>query len=430
MYHPILRPGAQRKIKKVGDADIVIGLPTYKNLELAVHVAKTALAGVQHFYPQLRSVLINADAGYDAAVRRAVTAEESNSNGTIISGRYDGHLGHGSAVAAILDAALALDARAIIILDSQTQTITPHWIAGLAHLVLENKADLVMARYRWHWADSTINDLLLYPLFRALWGQSLRHPAAPDFALGPTLAAALLDKDVWETEVAAWGLPPWLSTYALLNGYRVAQSALGEKRGLNPPHQLDRREVRRREAQFIGQFQHLMSVMLRLVQLYRPAWANTETFDSLSTLTQFATPAPNGIMIPNPNLEQELTPLLDKLALGWMEHRTLWQDILTADNLAWLEALAALPPDRFYFPGDLWAQIIYDFAVVFNKGEGDPFQVVNSLLPIFYGRLAAFWQEVAGLSIVGYEGTVAAQAVEFEENRSYLTKRWQAYQPV
>jgi hypothetical protein len=128
--------------------------------------------------------------------------------------------------------------------------------------------------------------------------------------------------------------------------------------------------------------------------------------------------------------EVDPAPLLDKLALSWIEYRSLWQQVLTPENLAQFEALAALPPDRFYFPGDLWAQIIYDFAVVFNKGECDPYQVVTSLYPLYLGRLAAFWQEVAGLSLVGYEGTVAAQAVEFEESRPYLKNRWQAYQPA
>ena len=101
--------------------------------------------------------------------------------------------------------------------------------------------------------------------------------------------------------------------------------------------------------------------------------------------------------------------------------------VLTGIALVDLEALAALPPDRFYFPADLWARIIYDFAVVFNKGERDPYQVARSLFPLYQGRLAAFWQEIAGLASVGREGTVAAQAVEFEEARPYLKIRWHTY---
>jgi hypothetical protein len=211
----------------------------------------------------------------------------------------------------------------------------------------------------------------------------------------------------------------------------VAQSALGEKQtwlNSTPPHPnpLTSWDIKRKERQFRAQFQNLVSVMLRLIYDYRHRWDDIDRFDSLSTLTQFFP----GETSSNPAPDIDPTPLLDNLALGWIEYRVLWQQILTPENLAQFEGLAALPPDRFYFPGDLWARIIYDFAVVFNKGECDPYQVVASLYPLYLGRLAAFWQEVAGLSIVGYEGTVAAQAVEFEEGRSYLKTRWQAYKPT
>ncbi|MEW5959631.1 MAG: hypothetical protein AB1801_18050, partial [Chloroflexota bacterium] len=62
----------QRELKKIGSADLVIGLPTYKNPATAAAVARVALAGVHHYYPDLKTVLINADAGYKATTRRAV----------------------------------------------------------------------------------------------------------------------------------------------------------------------------------------------------------------------------------------------------------------------------------------------------------------------------------------------------------------------
>jgi hypothetical protein len=381
MYHPFLRPRAQRQIKNIGDADLVIGLPTYKNAQPAAQVAAVALAGARQYYPHLRTVLINADAGLAATTRRAVAAQAA-SNGasrTIVTGRYEGLLGQGSATAALLDAALALDAKAIVLLDSHTLTITPNWIAGLAHLVLEDRADLVMPRYQWALPGGALSDLFVYPLFRALWGQSVRHPAASDFAISPQLAMALLDKDIWETEVAMFGLLPWLPTYTALEGWRMAQSALGEKRTLLQfPLMATQREelkqAKKLETQFKFQFQNVVSVMLRLVYDYRNCWQQVDKFRSLLTLTQFA-PEIN----PLPTPERDLTPLLDELVLGWIEYRALWQHILRPDNLIQMEALAALPPDRFYFPPDLWARIVYDFAVVFNKGDRDPAQVANSL---------------------------------------------------
>ena len=424
MYHPSLRAGAQRQLKKIGQADIVIGLPSYKNPVKAAHVAKIAVAGAKLHYPNLRTVLINADAGHSAETRRAVKQQLStnNSNVSIVSGRYEGVRGHGSAIAAVLDAALALDAKAVVILDSNTATITPDWIAGLTHLVLEGQADLVLPRYKWSVSDPAgmFNDLVVYPLFRALWGHSVRQPAAPDFALSPRLATAVLDEDVWETEVTTYGFAPWLTSYGILNGWRVAQSALGEKKNvscgekLGPPL----------EEIFKMQMHDSLTVLFRSMYEHRHTWLEVAKFYSQSTLTRFVSPMTN-----EPVPERDLAGLLDNLALGWIEYRQLWQAILTPENLQHLETIAALPPDRFYFPAELWARIIYDFAVVFNKGECDPHQVVASFYPIYQGRLAAFWQEVAGLSLVGREGTIAAQAVELEEMRSYLRIRWYTYQP-
>lgn len=404
----MLSASAQRQLKTIGDADVVIGLPTYKNPAAAAHVARIALAGVEKHYPHLRTVLLNADAGRNPATRRAVLAQSTDQS-TIISSRYQGKLGRGAATAALLDAALALDAKAIIILDSHTQSIQPDWLAALAHLILENKASLVTPRYHWSEPDGALSDLIVYPLFRALWGVGTRHPAAPDFALAPELATAILDEDVWETEVAAYGLPIWLNTFATTRHWPVAQSALGEK-------------ITQRSHPY---FQSAMTVLLRSATVYHHHWRDISTFEAPSTLTRFGTPCrPARLSAPDP------TALLDALAIGWMDYRRLWQRILNPDHLAHIEALASLPPDSFYFPNDLWARILYDFTVVFNKGDCDPYQVVRALYPLYQGRLAAFQQEIAGLTWAGREGVIAAQALEFEEMRPYFRIRWHTYQPV
>jgi hypothetical protein len=432
-YHSVLRPRVQRQLKRIGHADLVIGLPSYKNSETAAYTTRIALAGAHKHYPDLRTVLVNADAGRKATTRQAVLEQGSANghNGIIVSGRYDGLRGQGNATAALLDAGLALDARVIIILDSSTRSINPDWIAGLGHLILENKADLVLPRYRqWATSDGILSDLITYPLFRALWGQSIRYPAAPDFALSPQLATALLDEDIWGTAVATYGLPPWLATYSAVNRWRVVQSALSRKCGLSvEPGYPDQNETCQHQdidAQFKVRFHDTLTIMLSLIHKCQNHWQTVDHISSAPTLTQFASeinPAPV------PTSEIDIVRLLDNLALGWIEYRGLWRQILTSDNLAYVEALASLPPDRFYFPSDLWARIIYDFALIFNKGETDPDQVVSSLFPLYQGRLAAFSQEVAGLASVGREGTVAAQAVEFEEARTYFKERWQSYKP-
>lgn len=418
VYHPILRTEAQRQLKKISRADLVIGLPSHQNTRATVQAARTALEAIHRYYPQLRTVIINADAGRSATTRQAVAALAPNNghDSLVISSRYNGPMGYGNAAAALLDAALALDAQAIVMLDTTSGGLSSGWIAGLASLILANKADLVLPRYRqWGSPEGDVGDLIVYPLFRAVWGRSIRYPAAPDFALSPQLATNLLDADVWGTAAGAFGLTPWLATYAVVNDWRVAQTAVGQKGNCRGWAVCNRAGQTR--------FHDVMSVLFRQMVRFQGKWQAVTGVQSLPTLTEFARP---GVIEPMP--AGDPVPLLDNLALGWMEYRAIWRQVLTATNLAQLEALAVLPAEQFYFPSDLWAKIIYDFVTVFNHGELDPQQVVMSLYPLYLGRLAAFQQEVAGLAPVGREGTVAAQAVEFEELRNYFKMRWQSYQ--
>jgi hypothetical protein len=434
IYPPVLRARAQRKLKQIQNADLVIGVPSYRSRKTTLAVARAALDGVRRHYPSLRVVLINADAGDAADTRRAVrrlalhAQNGSEVTNHVLSERYSGPLGSGSAIAAVLDAALALDARATVVLDGDTASIGPDWLAGLAHLVLNDRADLVLPRYR-HWLqpDGLLSDLVCFPLFRALWGQSVRYPLATDFAIGSHLATALLDEDVWGTAVAGQGLMPWLTTFATVHGWRLAQAAVGEK-SAGPAVAANGRAVSRsgvntHRDQFQALFFENLSVLFSQVYQHQRCWQPLPAIQSLPTLTQFA-PRTRSTGL----LDVDVTDLLDELALGWIEFRPLWQKILIPSHLSQLESLAILPPDQFYFPADLWARIVYDFVTVFNQGDLDPNQVLASLFPLYQGRLAAYSQEVAGLAVVGREGTIAAQAVEFEESRDYLKMRWNDYQ--
>ncbi|RME98521.1 MAG: hypothetical protein D6768_17120, partial [Chloroflexi bacterium] len=230
MYPPVFRADAQRHLKNIGDADLVIGLTGFGVSPAVAEAEKLALDGAHRHYPHLRTVLIHAEAGR-AGKENQLAVQHTSSNGhVVVAGCYQGAAGRGNATAALLDAALALDAKAVVILDSAGAGLNPDWLAGLAHLILQNNADLVLPRYRqWSTPHGWLNDLLAYPLFRALWGTSLRHPLAPDFAVSPQLATALLDEDIWGTAAGGNGLVPWLATFAAVQNWRVAQSALGEK---------------------------------------------------------------------------------------------------------------------------------------------------------------------------------------------------------
>ncbi|MFQ5575864.1 MAG: hypothetical protein ACE5G8_02620, partial [Anaerolineae bacterium] len=353
------------------------------------------------------------DAGFRANTRQAVQAV-ALPNTPVVSGRYNGVLGHGAAVSAILHGALQVKARTIIILDGSTRSITPEWIPALATLVLNRQADLVKPRYDHPLPDGGVNDLLYFPFTRAMWGVSLRHPTATDYAISAKLARAVLAHDVWQTEVNRFGFDIWLATVAITDGWRLAQAALGSKQTVRQPS----------GTRGLTIFKESIGTMLRQVYVRQKCRPAAGQIRSTPVFTRFAPQGNLSLTPPN-----DCTGYIESLALGWMEYRSLWKRVMLPETLAVVEHLASLPVEQFYFPPNLWAKIAYDFAVVYNKGERDPDTIAIALYPLYLGRLASFWSEVAGLTAVGRAGTVAAQAAEFEALLPYFEYRWKTYLP-
>lgn len=421
LTEPTLKPEARRQLKRIGQADLVIGIPTYGDARSVGMVVQTALDGVTADLRDVRAVLINCDAGRIRGTRRAVADATADATIPVVIGGHSGRLGRGSAVRAILQAALDLNARATVILEAHTTSITADWVAALARPVFDERVDLLMPRYHRPLPDGGLGDLVFYPLVRALWGYSLRQPGAGDCAVSSALAQAVVAQDVWETEVATAGIEVWLSSMALTEGpnmksgarWRVGQVDLGEKYCL----------PRATSTHFPRLFRQAVGTLLRQVYLRQAIWQALPTIQALRSF-------PGSPISPGePTPGRDVTPLVEALVIGWTEYRALWQRILTAINLTMIEELSVQSVDHFTFPADLWAKVLYDFAVVYNKGERDPDRIVDSLLPLYQGRLASLWQDVAGLTWVGREGTVAAQAAECEAARDYLLGRWQTYLP-
>src|SRR5204862_7368035 len=97
-------------VGRVRRADLLVGIPSFRNAATIGHVARTAARGLTEHFPGVRVVLVNADGGSEDGTRDRVVADGAAV--PVISGRYVGPPGKGSAFRAIFETAVALDARA------------------------------------------------------------------------------------------------------------------------------------------------------------------------------------------------------------------------------------------------------------------------------------------------------------------------------
>jgi glycosyltransferase involved in cell wall biosynthesis len=240
MQSVTFRTEVQEQLDRLGQADIIVGIPSYNNARTIAHVVRAVQAGLAKYFPEHKAVIVNSDGGSSDGTMDVVqntTIEDYNAilmhhrvePVSKIAFPYSGIPGKGSAFRAVFEIAGVLNAKACAVVDSDLRSITPEWIELLLKPVLVSGYDYVSPLYHRHKFDGTITNSIVYPLTRALYGKRVRQPIGGDFGLSGKLAQFYLTKDVWQSDVARFGIDIWMTTTAIANGFKVTQSFLGAK---------------------------------------------------------------------------------------------------------------------------------------------------------------------------------------------------------
>jgi len=292
--------------------------------------------------------------------------------------------------------------------DSDLRSITPQWIELLAGPIVKEGYGYVTPYYNRHKYDGTITNNIVYPMTRMLYGLDVRQPIGGDFGFSAQLLDHYLNQDVWDTDVARYGIDIWMTTTAINLGFKVCQAHLGVKiHDAKDP------------AEALGpMFVQVVGTLFSLMSRYEKKWKEVKGSQSTA---MYGEPAE---MEPEP-LPVTLSAMIDKLRAGVEEHETLWQRILTAENLAAVKEIVTLSDEDYRFPADHWARIVFDFAVAYNKSDLEPAEVIKAMTPLYYGRTAGLVKQSREMSTTEFEQQVIqAQAQTFEKLKPYLVERW------
>jgi glycosyltransferase involved in cell wall biosynthesis len=413
MMETALRANGQRRLAELGVADVLIGIPSYKNAPTIGYVMDIAAKGAQTHFPLLRSVIAVVDGGSsDETVQIASTRTLPPSMRRIVT-TYQGIQGKGSAVRALFEIARVVGAQVCIVLEADLESLTPEWIQKLAQPILSHEYDYAIPAYARPLVEGAVNDILAYPLTRLLYNADVRQPMAGDFAISGELAGKLHDRDVWETDIARHGIDIWITTIAINENIRMCQVPLS-------PKIENKREA---AVAFDPGFVQSVGTLFRMLEIYRRRWSETRPLRGV--------PICGGEIVQK---DQRLTGaitiemLSDAFQSGTRRYRRFWRTILSPGNFDAVIELFNKPHGTKHFPPDLWAQVVFDFAVVYNKGENDPDKVAAALLPLYYKRIATILRET-NAKLDAVEQVVQAQAQVFADHKQYLVHRWQTYVP-
>ena len=414
IFDSALDDTALRRVERIARADIILGIPSYRNARTIGRVARAAAKGLQTYFPETRAVLVNADGGSSDDTCEIVENISAGSQVDKLSFVYRGLLGKGTGVRGILEITEKLGAKVCIIMEPDITSVTPRWIKELTQPILGGGFDLVAPLYQESIPLAAVNDMIVYPLTRLLYGGDCRKPLSANLGISGDLAVDMCQHDVWETDIARYGVDVWLTTAALTEGKRLCQTQLGTRR-LSGKEDSSTRNPR---------FLQLVGTLFRMMGVYRRQWQSGRKRGSVSIINRVTKDAAL--------LEQDevdIEAFVASVRSGDQEHGWAWRSALRPDDYAAVREILNHDPAHWRFSLDTWARVVIDFAVVYNRGESDPDKIAQALLPLYYARMIDFTHETEGKNALEIEEIIQAQAKAFVDHRAYLLERWDSYIP-
>lgn len=407
-FSTALRDYAREKIERLGSAEILVGIPSYLCDNSIVHVIKTIRKGLDTHYHGAKALIMVSDGGSTDDTRDAAVAYDMKSfNIEKIITIYRGLPGKGSALRAIFEVANFLKPRAVAVFDSDLVSISPLWIKNIIEPVL-NGYDFVAPDYMRYKFDATITNSIAYNLTRALYGCRIRQPIGGDFGVSPRLAKHYLDQeDVWETDVARFGIDIWMTTTAIVGGFDICQARLGVKvHGEKDP------------AGDLGpMYLQVVGTIFQLMEKTDAYWKQVKGSRDIPTLGEYPTEEPAPFEI---NQED----LVEYFQTGYFNFNGVWQQIVEERDMAVIKDLTRKDPKDISLPNDTWVRIVYRYANAFHSTPRQRMKVLNTMIPLYYAWVASLVNELRDKDAAQAETIFQDQAQVFEDMKDYLVRIW------
>ena len=418
MKTAIFRAEVHEQLERIGQADIVIGIPSFNNARTIGHVVRAVQGGLAKYFPDHKAVIVNSDGGSSDGTSDVVhNSSIDDFNAILLHHRvspiskivfpYSGIPGKGSAFRTIFEIAGVLGAKACAVVDSDLRSITPEWVELLVTPILKGGYDYVSPLYHRHKFDGTITNSIVYPLTRALYGRRVRQPIGGDFGFSGNLAQYYLTKDVWHTDVARFGIDIWMTTTAIANGFKVTQSFLGAKI----------HDAKDPGADLSSMLYQVVSATFELMETYSEVWMPIRGTEPVPA---FGFEYTVGLEPVNVNTAR----MLNTFREGIRNLGEIWLDILGAGDFGEVERLGTLPDSEFHFPIGLWAQVVYDYALAFHKRNLPVEHLIKSMTPLYIGKTASFILEAKDMGQTEADAEIEKLCLEFEKRKDYLVTNW------
>jgi hypothetical protein len=393
---------------KIKRADIVVGIPSFKEANSIGHVVSNVDRGLVQFFEKKKSVIINVDNFSPDETKDAFFRTQSKTPKLYCS-TAKGVRGKGRNIKNLFQLGVELGATAILMVDADLKSIAPNWIQYLTEPIYMGY-DYVIPIYVRHKYDGTITNNITYPLTRVLYGLRTRQPIAGDFCFSGRLARAFLTEKTWNRNVSEFGIDIWMTTIAIARGFNVCQTFLGapkSHRAKDPSGHLG------------PMFYQVVGTLFDLAVDFEYLWKDTSTSRPTS-IFGFGL----GVKEDPPIVDVNEKSLLHQFKKGHRKYGKLWKKVIAEINLEDLLQNMDKDVKAVFLPADLWARTLFDYIVAYRDESALRDQLLLSLIPIYFLRTLGFINRTREMATKEAEDYLDSECRKMEEEKYYLIAKW------
>jgi hypothetical protein len=292
-------------------------------------------------------------------------------------------------------------ARAALMLGSNGSVLSTAMVESLLRPLLTSDLDLAAPRYRRHKFEGLINSAIVYPLTRALFGRRIQGQIGVDYGFSGRLVSRLLSSE----GATRPGRTSWIPAQAVAEDLQACEVSLAASlppaEGAEPSQAL---------AQVLGPL---------FLEIERQA-AFWQRVARTQAVPLFGDDVPAG----DDSGPFDVKPLVESFQLAYRNLQDVWALVLPPATLLELKRLTLLAPDSFRFPDDLWARVVYDFALAHRVRAINRDHLLRALTPAYLAWVASYALQVREMSWFAVTDRIERLCQSYESQKPYFLRRW------
>lgn len=397
------------KTAQIDSADLVVGVLADLGHERILALCE----GLRTLPGSPRIVVLQRDSAGNAAAANAQTTQEDTKLSLLAwSAASPDPLGAPMQSISIACQSLftmteKLGARACCFVASEMESATPQWVCQLLQPLLESDFDLVAPYYAPRMYQGLLNTGIIYPLMRCLYGKRIHNPFGPDVGVSRRLAQKILGANRNANGGSGQTHPlALLAPVAVCDSLQICQVHVGSR--VYPP----------------TDWTNMSSL---IAQVLGPIFLEMERSAACWQRTRGSVSAPVRGQSQSQSQETgtlDLNRMVETFRLGIRDLQEIWGLVLPPATLFELRKASRSTTEQVHIPDELWARIVYDFALAHRLRTINRDHLLRSMTPLYLAWVVSYARELETAGEASVEQRIERLALAYEAAKPYLISRW------